>query len=58
MDLREAKDSISSISVIGPEIIAGSVDGRVRTYDIRMGEAYVDTVGGKYLRQACYLKRS
>ena len=30
----------------GAEIITGSVDGRVRTYDLRMGMLYTDVVGG------------
>ncbi|KAI5242709.1 WD40 repeat-like protein [Aureobasidium subglaciale] len=37
MSLPEAKDAVSSISVSGAEILAGSVDGRVRCYDVRMG---------------------
>lgn len=45
MTLTEAKDSISSIAVLGHEIIAASIDGKVRTYDIRMGEVYVDVIG-------------
>lgn len=45
MTLTEAKDSISSVSVVGHEIIAGSVDGKVRTYDIRMGQVYIDVIG-------------
>jgi WD40 repeat protein len=45
MTLTEAKDSISSLSVVGHEITAGSIDGKVRTYDIRMGQVYVDVIG-------------
>jgi mitogen-activated protein kinase organizer 1 len=41
----EAKDSISSLCVAGHEIVAGSVDGRVRTYDLRMGLRVEDMVG-------------
>lgn len=41
----EARDSVSSVLVAGHEIIAGSVDGRVRIYDLRMGMVYVDVVG-------------
>lgn len=48
MTLTEAKDSISSVSVVGHEIIAGSVDGKVRTYDIRMGQVYIDVIGCTY----------
>lgn len=45
----EARDSISSVLVAGHEIIAGSVDGRARIYDLRMGMVYVDVVG----RESC-----
>ncbi|KAL1645776.1 Septin spn4 [Diplodia intermedia] len=45
MTLSEAKDSISSICVWGHEIFAGCVDGRLRTYDIRMGQVFVDVLG-------------
>jgi mitogen-activated protein kinase organizer 1 len=31
------QDSVMSVSVTSTEIIAGSVDGTVRTFDIRMG---------------------
>lgn len=41
----EAKDSISDILVRGHEIVAGSVDGRVRSYDLRMGRCTVDVMG-------------
>lgn len=46
MVLSEAKDSISSVVASGHEITAGSVDGRVRTYDVRMGKVFTDVVGG------------
>ncbi|EOD53002.1 putative cell division control protein 12 protein [Neofusicoccum parvum] len=45
MTLSEAKDSISSVCVWGHEIFAGCVDGRVRMYDLRMGQVFVDVVG-------------
>lgn len=42
--LTEATDAVTSIVVSNDaEIIAGSVDGRVRTYDIRMGKSLTDT---------------
>jgi mitogen-activated protein kinase organizer 1 len=44
----EAKDSISCVVINknrGYEIVAGSVDGRVRYYDIRMGKMDVDVLG-------------
>jgi mitogen-activated protein kinase organizer 1 len=48
MSLSEAKDGISCIEVVGEEIFAGSVDGRVRVYDIRMGRVSVDVMGRKF----------
>lgn len=45
MSLGEARDSVSSVLVQGWEVLAGSVDGRVRTYDVRMGRCVVDVVG-------------
>ena len=45
LTLSEAKDSVSSLAVAGHHIFAGSIDGRIRTYDIRMGEVYIDTIG-------------
>jgi mitogen-activated protein kinase organizer 1 len=45
--LSDAKDSISCVMVNsgGHEIVAGSVDGRVRYYDIRMGKMDTDVLG-------------
>lgn len=43
--LEEGRDSISDILVRGYEIVAGSVDGRVRSYDIRWGKCTVDVIG-------------
>jgi len=45
MSLGDAKDSVSCIEVVGPEVLVGSVDGRVRGYDVRMGRCLVDVVG-------------
>ncbi|KAI5780865.1 WD40-repeat-containing domain protein [Geopyxis carbonaria] len=42
--LEDAKDSISDVSIRAHEVIAGSVDGRIRNYDLRMGKCYVDTI--------------
>ncbi|KAL8720825.1 MAG: hypothetical protein Q9225_002379 [Loekoesia sp. 1 TL-2023] len=41
----DSKDSVSSLHVLGYEIIVGSVDGKMRLYDLRMGMMYVDTIG-------------
>ncbi|XP_040270992.1 WD repeat domain-containing protein 83 isoform X2 [Bufo bufo] len=43
--LDEAKDGISSIKVSDHEILAGSVDGSLRRYDLRVGELCADYVG-------------
>ena len=48
MVLNEAKDSVSCLGVKLHEIFTGSVDGRMRRYDLRMGMVSVDVVGGKY----------
>ncbi|KAH8803156.1 WD40-repeat-containing domain protein [Xylogone sp. PMI_703] len=55
MVLEDAKDSVSCVLVGGGgdrrggkaeyEIVAGSVDGRVRYYDIRMGKLETDVIG-------------
>lgn len=44
---QEARDSITSIAIPAsiPEILVGSVDGNVRTYDLRMGKKIEDTIG-------------
>ncbi|MCJ1432663.1 hypothetical protein MMC27_002020 [Xylographa pallens] len=41
----DARDSVSSVAVMGWDIVAGSVDGRVRVYDVRMGVVHTDVVG-------------
>ncbi|KAJ4409422.1 hypothetical protein N0V82_009489 [Gnomoniopsis sp. IMI 355080] len=43
--LDEAKDAVSAVVVRGAEIVAGSVDGRVRGYDMRMGKCVTDVIG-------------
>jgi mitogen-activated protein kinase organizer 1 len=45
LTLSEAKDSVSSLAVVGHHVFVGSVDGHVRTYDIRMGEVHIDLIG-------------
>lgn len=40
----EAKDSVTSIVVSKNEIITGSLDGKVRCYDLRQGILHVDDV--------------
>ncbi len=43
--LEEARDSVSGVCVVGHEIVTGSVDGRMRVYDLRMGMVFVDVIG-------------
>ncbi|EGR44897.1 uncharacterized protein TRIREDRAFT_111610 [Trichoderma reesei QM6a] len=43
--LDEARDSVTSLVVRGAEVVAGSVDGRVRSYDVRMGRCTTDVMG-------------
>jgi len=45
MVLGEARDGVQCVAVTGGEIVAGSVDGRLRTYDLRMGMVHVDVIG-------------
>nr|XP_044607819.1 WD repeat domain-containing protein 83 isoform X1 [Equus asinus] len=43
--LDEARDGVSSVKVSDHEVLAGSVDGRVRRYDLRKGQLFSDYVG-------------
>jgi mitogen-activated protein kinase organizer 1 len=47
--LDEARDAIQTIHVGHSYIISGSVDGHVRTYDLRKGELRADYIGRKCL---------
>jgi mitogen-activated protein kinase organizer 1 len=46
--LDEARDSIQTLHVGPTFIVSGSVDGHVRTYDLRMGELRSDFIGGMF----------
>lgn len=46
-ELEESGDSVSSLDVLGHEIVTGSVDGIMRLYDLRMGKIYADVLGRK-----------
>lgn len=53
--LNDAKDSITSVVIQDATITTGSVDGFVRTYDLRMGQLQSDYMG----REHCsYISRS
>lgn len=43
--LDEARDAITCLVIRGPEVVTGSVDGRVRSYDVRMGKCTTDVMG-------------
>jgi len=43
--LEEARDAVQTIHVGRTEIITGSVDGHIRTYDLRKGELRSDFMG-------------
>lgn len=45
MTFSDAKDSVSTVWVSGHEIYAGSIDGRVRVYDLAMGCVDTDVLG-------------
>ena len=45
MTFSDAKDSVTDVLVFDAEIIASSVDGRVRSYDLRTGMCEVDVIG-------------
>lgn len=45
--LDEARDAIQTIHVGASQIITGSVDGNMRTYDLRMGELRTDFLGSE-----------
>ena len=42
--LAEARDAVSALAVAGHHVVAGSVDGRVRSYDVRMGRCTTDVL--------------
>ncbi|KAK3373802.1 mitogen-activated protein kinase organizer 1 [Lasiosphaeria ovina] len=42
--LTDAKDAVAAVAVSAAEIVTGSVDGRVRSYDVRMGRLVVDVL--------------
>ncbi|KAL1602072.1 hypothetical protein SLS59_005240 [Nothophoma quercina] len=45
MTLDDAKDSITDVAIHDAEILASSVDGRVRSYDLRTGMCQADVIG-------------
>lgn len=51
--LDDARDSIMSIHVGPTEIITGSVDGYVRSYDIRKGQLNSDLIGCTFTFLSC-----
>uniref|UniRef100_A0A4W3HHP5 WD repeat domain-containing protein 83 n=1 Tax=Callorhinchus milii TaxID=7868 RepID=A0A4W3HHP5_CALMI len=51
----EANDGISSVKVSDHEILSGSVDGRVRRYDLRVGRLLTDYVASP-ITSVCFSK--
>ena len=45
--LEDARDAVQCLHVGSGVIMAGSVDGHVRTYDLRMGQLRTDFIGRK-----------
>jgi len=43
--IEDCKDSVMALQVCGTELIVGSADGRLRNYDIRMGQLQEDYIG-------------
>ena len=43
--LADHADSVSSVAVCGHEIVTGSIDGCVRSYDLRVGKVTCDRLG-------------
>lgn len=41
----EARDAVTALVVRDHEVVSGSVDGRVRSYDVRMGRCTTDVIG-------------
>ncbi|KAJ2778438.1 hypothetical protein H4R18_004598 [Coemansia javaensis] len=50
--LRESRDGVASLAMAGPEIVAGSIDGCVRTYDLRAGRVLEDALGAAVVSAA------
>lgn len=40
--MRSFSDSVTSVAVHESDIVAGSVDGTIRRFDVRMGRQYID----------------
>jgi mitogen-activated protein kinase organizer 1 len=47
--LEEARDAIQTIHIGSTSITTGSIDGYVRTYDLRKGELRSDFIGRRVL---------
>jgi mitogen-activated protein kinase organizer 1 len=45
MSLDDAKDSITDVAIHDAEIVTASVDGRMRSYDLRTGLCQADVIG-------------
>ena len=50
--LEEAGDSVTSVAANGWEIVTGSVDGKLRVYDLRMGLLSTDLIGRRIFNRS------
>lgn len=46
--LDDAKDSVTSLEVSDHEILTGSADGKIRKYDLRVGNMHADFIASEY----------
>jgi len=54
MILEDARDSITSLVIRGATVIAGSVDGHIRTYDLRQGQLRTDFLDREPFPYLCF----
>ena len=47
--LEEARDAVQALHITHGTIMTGSVDGYVRTYDLRMGQLRTDFIGREWV---------
>ncbi|XKL59718.1 hypothetical protein PGB90_000734 [Kerria lacca] len=52
--LKDANDCVMKVKVTANEILTGSLDCRIRRYDIRMGELIEDYIG-EYDKKLCFI---
>jgi mitogen-activated protein kinase organizer 1 len=50
----DARDAVQTLHVGLHEVVTGSVDGHVRTYDLRKGQMTSDYMGSEYVKVIYY----